>query len=123
LLRDVPDSPRALVLLGKAHEMQGTPALSEDQFAPRLSGEQDGACFRHRLCGIPAPPGPSPARAEKLLAEIIVARPGFVPALKLLAQARSDQGNWSGVQQANSEIRRLAADLGNEVGKGLPTYG
>jgi hypothetical protein len=41
------------------------------------------------------------------LTEIIAASPGLMPAVKLLAQARSDQGNWAGVQQAKSELHRL----------------
>ncbi|OYY92503.1 MAG: hypothetical protein B7Y41_15575 [Hydrogenophilales bacterium 28-61-23] len=106
LLRDNPDSLRAMLLLGKAHEMQGTPSLAEDQLVHAYQASKMepayGIAFAEFLLR-----QNQPARAEKLLAEMIAAKPGLVPALKLLAKARSDQGNWDGVQQANSEIRRL----------------
>lgn len=106
LMHDFPDSARALLLLGKAHEMQGSPALAEDQFvhAYQVSKMEPnyGIAYAEFLLR-----QSQPARAEKLLAEMVATRPSLILALKLLAQARSDQGNWAGVQQANSEIRRL----------------
>ncbi len=106
LLRDSPDSARALVLLGKAHEMQGVPALAEEQFvrAYQLSKLEPafGIVYAEFMLR-----QNQPAKAEKLLAEMIAARPGLIAAIKLLAQARSNQGNWAGVQQANGELKRL----------------
>lgn len=110
LLRDSPDAPRALALLGKAHEMQGAPALAEEQFVRAYQVSKMEPAFGIAHAEFMLRQG-QPAKAEKLLAEMIAARPGLgsghIPALKLLAKARSDQGNWAGVQQANGEIRRL----------------
>lgn len=106
LLRDVPDSPRALVLLGRAHEMQGMHALAEDQFAQayRVSRMEPvyGLAFAEFLLR-----QQQSGRAEQLLVELLRAKPAFMPALRLLAQARSNLGNWAGVQQARNEIQRL----------------
>jgi predicted Zn-dependent protease len=106
LLRDNPDSPRTLVLLGKAHEMQGTASLAEEQFvrAYQVSKLEPvyGMTYAEFLLR-----QNQPLRAEKLLVEMIQSRPNLIPALKLLAQARSNLGNWAGVQQAKDEISRL----------------
>lgn len=106
LLHSNPDSARAMMLLGKAHEMQGTPSLAEDQFvkAYQVSKMEPGYGIAYAEFLLRQNQA---ARAEKFLVEMIRSKPGLLPALKLLAKARSDQGNWDGVQQANVEIRRL----------------
>jgi predicted Zn-dependent protease len=106
LLRDNPDSPRTLALLGKAHEMQGTASLAEEQFARAYQVSKlepvYGITYAEFLLR-----QNQPLRAEKILAEMIQSRPNLIPALKLLAEARSNLGNWAGVQQAKDDIRRL----------------
>lgn len=106
LLRDVPDSPRALVLLGRAHEMQGLAALAEDQFAQAYRVSRMEPVYGLALAEFLLRQGQS-GRAEQLLTELLRAKPAFLPALRLLAQARSNLGNWAGVRQARNEIQRL----------------
>lgn len=106
LLRDNPDSPRTLVLLGKAHEMQGTASLAEEQFARAYQVSKQEPVYGITYAEFLLRQNQAP-RAEKLLTELIRSRPNLIPALKLLAEARSNLGNWAGVQQAKEDIRRL----------------
>jgi predicted Zn-dependent protease len=106
LLRDNPDSPRTLLLLGRAHEMQGAQALAEDQFGHAYQVAKSEPAIGIAYAQFMLRQN-QPARAEKLLMEMIAARPNLIPAIELLARARSDQGNWDGVQQAKGELRRL----------------
>lgn len=106
LLRDVPDSPRALALLGKAHELQGMPALAEDQYARAYQVSRLDPAFGLNYAEFLLRQQQA-ARAEKHLLEMLQNKPAFLPALRLLSRARADQGNFAGVEQANNEIRRL----------------
>jgi tetratricopeptide (TPR) repeat protein len=47
------------------------------------------------------------ARAEVIASEILQSEPQNVPALRLLAQARINQSNWSGSQAVADEINKL----------------
>lgn len=106
LLRDAPDSARALMLLGKAHELQGSPELAEEQYAHAFQAGGMEASFGAAYAEFLMRRGQS-ARAEKLLGEMLRARPGQIALLNLLVRARNDQGNWAGAKQALAEIRRL----------------
>lgn len=105
ILHDAPDSARALLLLAKAHEKQGALDLAEDHYARAFQAgkmEAYGLAYAEFLMR----QGQS-VRAEKLLAEMLGPNPGYLPALRLLAKARSNRGDWAGARQAMDEIRRL----------------
>lgn len=105
LLRDAPDSAQALVLLGRAHELQGAPELAEEQYAHAFQVGGQGAPYGASYAEFLMRRGQS-ARAEKLLTDMLGAKPGQVPLLNLLVQARNNQGDWAGARQALAEIRR-----------------
>lgn len=106
LLRDAPDSARALMLLGKAHELQGSPELAEEQYARAFQSGGMETAYGMAYAEFLLRRG-QPARAEKLLGELLNARPGQIALLNLLVQARNDQGNWAGAKHALAEIHRL----------------
>lgn len=106
VLREAPDSARALTLLGKAHELQGSAALAEEQYAQAFRVSRMELPYGLAYAEFLMRQSQSP-RAEKLLLDLLKARPGSLPALKLLAQARSNQGNWAGAKAVEEEMRRL----------------
>lgn len=106
ILRDNPDSARALALLGKAHEAQGALELAEDHYAQAFQVSRMDAQFGITYAEFLLRRGQA-ERAEKLLNGLIKAGNGRIPALRLLAQARNDRGDWAGARQALQELQRL----------------
>lgn len=106
VLRDAPDSARALGLLGKAHEMQGALDLAEDQYAHAAQAGRPDPVYGMAYAEFLMRRGQF-ARAEKLLGEMLSAKPGHLPLLNLLVQLKNSQGDWEGARQAMAEIRRL----------------
>jgi predicted Zn-dependent protease len=105
VLRDAPDSPRALMLTARAHELQAAPVLAEDYYARAHAAGKAEVAYGGAYAEFLMRRGQS-ARAEKLLAGMLAANPGSIPVLRLLAQARNNQGNWTGARLAIDEIRR-----------------
>ncbi len=105
ILRDAPDSARALLLLARAHEKQGAFDLAEDHYARALQAGRMEVSYGLAYAEFLMRRNQS-VRAEKLLAELLGPNPGSLPVLRLLAKARSNQGDWAGARQAMDEIRR-----------------
>jgi predicted Zn-dependent protease len=105
ILHETPDSARALMLLGKAHEMQGALELAEDHYSRAYQAGRLEPSYGLGYAEFLMRHGQS-ARAEKMLVEMIKPNPDSLPALRLLAQARSNQGNWPGAREVMDEVRR-----------------
>ena len=104
VLRDVPNSARTLLLLGKAHELANSPELAEDHYVRALQASKMAVPYgiayaeflmKHR----------SASRAEKVLEDVLGAHPGNLDALKMMAEVRLHQGNWIGAQEVADQIR------------------
>ena len=105
ILRDVPNSARTLLLLAKVHEMAGSLELAQEHYQKAFQA------------GKQAPPFGMPygefllkrnqfARAENIADDMLRATPGYLPAMKLLAQARIGKGDWVGAQAVADELRK-----------------
>lgn len=105
ILHEAPDSARALMMLGKAHEMQGSLELAEDHYSRAYQASKLESSYGLGYAEFLMRHGQS-ARAEKILVEMIKPDPASLPVLRLLAQARSNQGNWTGAREAMDEVRR-----------------
>lgn len=107
ILRDVPNSARALALLGKAHQMQGSPDLAMDHFgrsyqAGKQLSPQFGTAFAQFLLQ-----SRKPKQAQEVLREVLTTTPGNVPAMQLLAQAYLSSGDLGGAQAVADELAKM----------------
>jgi len=105
ILRDVPDSARALLLLGKAHELAGSPELAQDHYLKAFQASKLAAPFGMAYGEFLLKRGQA-ARAESVAEDILKTAPGHVPAMKMLAQARINKGDWVGAQAVADELRK-----------------
>lgn len=111
VLRDVPDSPRAHLLLGRAHELTNARELAGDHFAKAFQAGKMAPTYGIAYAEYLLRVGQA-AQAEKVLNGVLKTTPNHVPAIKLLAQARINQGDWVGAQKLADEARRSRADKG-----------
>lgn len=106
LLRDNPTSARALLLLGKAHELAGAAELADSQYmrafqvgrmAPQYGVEYAQYLIRRGAFD----------RAEQVLENVLGVADSDQATLKLLAQVRISRGDWVGAQEVAERIRQL----------------
>lgn len=107
ILHDSPRSARALLLLAKAHELAGALELAQESYlsayeagkpAPQFAGAYVEFLLQRTQF----------VRAEIIALQMLQVKSQHVPALKLLAQARIGQGDWSGAQAVADELGQLA---------------
>jgi len=108
ILRDVPNSSRALLLLGKAHELAGSPELAQEHYLKAFNAGQHAVPFGMAYGEFLLKRGQAP-RAAEVAEETLRKTPGYVPAMKMLAQARINQGNWVAAQAVADDLRKLDA--------------
>ena len=106
ILRDAPSSSRALLLLGKAHEFSGARDLADDSYsrafrASKLAGPY-GITYADFLIRVG-----KAKQAEGILKDVLRTTPGYVPAIRMLAQVYLMTGNIAGAQSMVEEARRL----------------
>lgn len=106
VLKDSPDSARALFMLGKAHELSGSRELADDLYerAFQAGGQSPDygvpyAAFLLRIHRL--------QRASDVLEDTLRVQPNHVESLTLLAQIRIDQGDWVGAQIVADKIAVL----------------
>lgn len=106
ILRDVPNSSRAFMLLARAHEQAGSPELADENY---LRAFQTGKM----VAGYGLPYAQfllrrnQPQRAEKILEDILASTPGNMSALRMLAQTKIARADWNGAQAVADQIRKL----------------
>jgi len=105
ILRDVPDSPRALLLLAKAHELSGSPELAQEHYLKAFQASKLASPFGVAYGEFLLKRGQA-ARAESVAEDVLKVSPGDVPAMKMLAQARIRKGDWAGVQAVADALRK-----------------
>ncbi|MFY9329061.1 MAG: tetratricopeptide repeat protein [Georgfuchsia sp.] len=106
ILRDVPNSARALLMLAKAHEMAGSPELAQEHYMKAFQASKQATAFGMAYGEFLLKRGQA-ARAADVAEEMLKTTPGYVPAMKLLAQARINQGNWVGAQAVADDLQKL----------------
>ncbi|TGD73958.1 tetratricopeptide repeat protein [Mangrovimicrobium sediminis] len=106
ILKDSPDSARAMLLLGRAHEMAGAKDLAEDRYVEAFRAGKQSPEF-----GLPLAQFLSrtqqPQRAEQVLEEILLTHPAHLDTLVMLARARLASGDLAGAQGIAQQIRTL----------------
>ena len=105
LLRDVPDSARALLLLAKAHELAGSAELAQEHYLKAFQASKQAAPFGMAYGEFLLKRGQA-ARAASVAEDILHSAPGHIPAMKLLAQAKINQGDWVAAQAVADELRK-----------------
>ncbi|MDP3088406.1 MAG: tetratricopeptide repeat protein [Methylotenera sp.] len=107
--RETPDSSRALLLLGRAHEMAGATALAEEHYLKAFQSSKLSSQFGMPYAQYLAKNNQL-ARAEKVIEDVLTQHPGDMPALQLLAQFKLSQGDLVGAQKVADDIRRFGND-------------
>lgn len=105
ILRDVPDSSRALLLLARAHELSGSPELAQEHYLKAFQASKLASPFGMAYGEFLMKRG-QPARAESVAEDVLRVSPDNVPAMKMLAQARINKGDWAGAQAVADELRK-----------------
>lgn len=107
ILRDSPSSARALLMLAKAHELTGLAELAQENYLKAYEVGKPALQFGMAYAEFLLQRGQA-ARAEIVVSEVLQAHADHVPAMRLLAQARINQGNWAGAQAVADDMAVLA---------------
>lgn len=106
ILRDVPNSSRTQLLLGKAYEMSGSPELADESYLKAYQNSKTQPAYGKAYAEFLLKRGQAD-RAEKVLEEVVDMAPSDVQALKMLAQARINKGDWTGAQQVADKLKGM----------------
>ena len=107
ILRDSPNSPRALLMLAKAHELTGSVELAQENYLKAYEVGKPALQFGMAYAEFLLQRGQM-ARAETIASEVLQAHVNHAPALRVLAQARINQGNWVGAQAVADDLQALS---------------
>ncbi len=108
VLKEEPESVRALMMLATAHELNGSVELADD----RMTGAFQASKFSPRVGLIYARfliKNGALDRAEEALIRVLQKSPRSIPSLRALAQVRISKKNWLGAQ----EIADILTQLGD----------
>lgn len=106
VLRDAPNSARALLLLGKAHEWAGARDLADDSYSRAFQASKLAGPYGITYASFLIKVGKA-KQAEAILKDVLRKTPGYVPAIRMLAQVYLMNGNIAGAQSMVEEVRRL----------------
>lgn len=120
VLRDAPDSSRALFFLAKAHNLSGSPELADEQYYKAFKASKFNPAYGVSYAQFLLKRKQA-KRAENILEEILHARKGGLPVLKLLAQTRLQQGDWIGAQQVADAMKKLGgkSNLADQISNAI----
>lgn len=107
ILRDSPESARALLLLARAHQQQGAHELAQENYLKAYQVGRGDPQFALAYAEFLLRRGQA-SRAEMVAEALLQQIPGQIDALKLLAQTRIDQGNWNGAQAVAEQLQQQA---------------
>lgn len=105
VLQDAPNSVRALMLLGKAHELSGAPELAQENYQKAFQASKFAPQFGLAYGEFLLRRGQAP-RAESVAEDVLKGYPDNLPVKKLLAQARINQRDWVGAQAVADDLRK-----------------
>ncbi len=106
VLRDEPDSVRAHILLGSAHQANGSIELADDQYARGFEASDGAAAIGLPYAQFLAQRGASD-RADQILTMVVQRDPENMDALRALAQIKINNQDWVGAQQVAERLRQL----------------
>ena len=106
VLRDAPGSIRTQLLLAKAYELSGSPELADESYLRAYQGSKNAAAYGMAYADFLLKRN-QPDRAEKILEQVVDSDSGNILAMKMLAQARIDKGDWSGAQQVADKLKGM----------------
>ena len=106
VLRDAPNSSRALFYLARAHLLSGSPELADEQFFKAFKTSRYNAGYGLSYAQFLLKRN-QPKRAEKVLLNVLSASPKNAQVLRTLAQIRLNLGDWIGAQQIADKIKQL----------------
>ncbi|MEM7621131.1 MAG: tetratricopeptide repeat protein [Pseudomonadota bacterium] len=105
-LGEAPESARVLLLLAKAHQLNGATDLAEERLNSAVKAANYipsyGLQYARSLII-----KQEHARAEDVLTEILARQPNNKASLRLLAEVRLRQGNWGGAEQIAKTLSTL----------------
>lgn len=109
VLRDQPDSSRALLMLARAHIQSGAPELARDYYARAIRADNSDAAIslEYALFLIRAQ---SFDQAERVLQPILATQPRNASALKAMAQVKLSQQDWEAAQQLADRLQALEGE-------------
>ena len=105
ILKDVPNSARALLMLGKAHELAGSLELAQEHYQKAFQAGKQAPVFGLTYGEFLLKRNQA-ARAESVAEDSLRVAPGHVPTMKLLAQARISKGDWVGAQAVADQLQK-----------------
>ena len=106
ILRDSPNSPRALLMLAKTHELAGAPELAQENYQKAYEAGKPAPQFGIAYSEFLLKRGQS-TQAEVVASSVLQAEPGSIPALRVLAQSLLNQGDWAGAQLVADDISKV----------------
>lgn len=109
VLRDSPNSSRALFFLARAHNLSGSPELADEQYLKAFKASKFNTTYGLNYAQFLLK-RKQPNRAEKILLNTLSKGRGSLPVLKLLAQIRVSTGDWVGAQQIADAIKRSGSN-------------
>ncbi|HEY0823062.1 MAG TPA: tetratricopeptide repeat protein [Ramlibacter sp.] len=108
ILRDAPESPRAQLMLARAHDLQGLRELATQHYANAARMGRYAPQFAMPYAVNLVNTG-RPRQVEPVLRELLRAHPGHLPALRLLAQSHLRAGDLVAAQAVADEAARSEA--------------
>ena len=127
VLRDTPNSSRALFFLARAYNLSGSPELADEQYFKAFKTSNFNVTYGLNYAQFLLK-RKQPKRAEKVLEDTLSISRGNLRVLKLLAQTRLSLGDWVGAQQVADAIKRigdkslLASQISNAIMVGKKEY-
>jgi len=106
VLRDEPDSVRALVLLGTAYEGNGAMELAEDQYTRAFQVANGSSSIGLPFANFLARRG-NVERAKEVLTRVVQVEPNNVTAYRALAQILINLQDWGAAEQVADRLRQL----------------
>lgn len=106
ILKDAPDSARALLLLATAHELQGAVDLADDMYARAFEASKQAAEYALPYAEF-LRKSRKLQRAEQILSEALPNAPRSVELLSNLARARLSLGDLAGAQAVADQLRQV----------------
>lgn len=106
ILKDSSQSTRALLLLARAHQLNGAIELADDRLANAFRASSSNASVglhyvRFLMSNSRA------SRAEDVLTTVLAREPRNLQVLRTLAQVRLAQKNWHGAQEVAETLRKI----------------
>lgn len=106
VLRDVPNSARALALLARAHELSGSRDLADDYYSHAFQASKQAAPYGMSYAAFLMKQG-KPTQAEGVLQDVLKTTPNYAPAMRLLVQSYLNTGNLVGAQAVAEKAKSL----------------